>query len=66
MPCQTIHRGLGFNQEGGGFVHNRNNPFKADVIVCDETSMLDIRMAKHFLTAIREGTKVIFREILNN
>lgn len=60
MPCQTIHRGLGFNQEGGGFVHNRNNPFKADVIVCDETSMLDIRMAKHFLTAIREGTKVIF------
>lgn len=60
MPCQTIHRGLGTNPEGGGFMHNANNPFKADVVVCDETSMLDIKMAKHFLTAIREGTKVIF------
>ena len=60
MPCQTIHRGLGFNPEGGGFVHNSKNPFKADVIVCDETSMLDIKMAKHFLSAIKEGTKVIF------
>lgn len=60
MPCQTIHKGLGVNPEGGGFIHNKTNPFKADVIVCDETSMLDIKMAKHFLTAISEGTKVIF------
>lgn len=60
MPCQTIHKGLGFNPEGGGFEHHAKNPFKADIIVCDETSMLDINMAKHFLSAIREGTKVVF------
>ena len=60
MPCSTIHKGLGFNQEAGGFMHNEDNPFSADIIVCDETSMLDIRIAKHFLKAIKNGTKVIF------
>lgn len=60
MDCQTIHKGLGFNPESGGFVHNKSNPFKANIIVCDETSMLDIKMAKHFLNAIKDGTKVVF------
>lgn len=60
MDCQTIHKGLGFNPESGGFNHNKSNPFKADIIVCDETSMLDIKMAKHFLGAIKNGTKVVF------
>lgn len=60
MPCNTIHRGLGFNPESGGFEHNSSKTFAADIIVCDETSMLDIKMAKYFLSAIKDGTKVVF------
>lgn len=57
--CMTVHRGLKYNPTTG-FEHNINNPLDADVIVVDESSMLDIQLAKHLLCAIMDGTKVIF------
>ena len=59
MNCSTIHKGLGYNPASGGFEHNDENPFDADVIICDESSMLDIRLANSFFRAIKNGSKVI-------
>ncbi|WP_180953901.1 AAA family ATPase [Bacillus sp. M6-12] len=58
-PCMTIHRGLKY-KPATGFEHNENNPIDADVIVVDESSMLDILLADGLLSAIADGTKVIF------
>lgn len=59
MECSTIHKGLGYNPATFGFEHNEENPFDADTIICDETSMLDIKLADSFFEAIKVGSKVI-------
>lgn len=58
MDCITVHRGLGYNPQGG-FEYNEDNPLQADIIVCDESSMLDISLARYLFSAIKAGTKVI-------
>lgn len=58
-PATTIHRGLGCNAEGE-FTHNKDNPLVCDVLLLDEASMLDIRMAADLLSAIPTTAKVIF------
>ncbi|MDF2879639.1 MAG: hypothetical protein K0R54_196 [Clostridiaceae bacterium] len=57
--CTTVHRGLGYNPQIG-FEYNEDNPLEADCVVVDESSMLDISLAKSLLVAISNGTKVIF------
>jgi len=57
--CMTIHRGLGFNPVEG-FAFNEDNPIEADVLVVDESSMMDITIARHLLIAVANGTKIIF------
>ena len=59
MECSTIHRGLGYNPMTSDFEHNEENPFDADTIICDESSMLDIKLANSFFKAIKVGSKVI-------
>jgi exodeoxyribonuclease V alpha subunit len=59
IECVTVHRGLGYNPQNG-FTFNEDDPLEADVIVVDESSMLDITLTKHLLNAIEQGTKVIF------
>lgn len=57
--CMTIHRGLGFNPVEG-FTFNEDEPLEADVVIIDESSMMDISIAKSLLNAIANGTTVIF------
>jgi exodeoxyribonuclease V alpha subunit len=59
IECVTVHRGLGYNPQNG-FTFNEEDPLEADVIVVDESSMLDITLMKHLLNAIAQGTKIIF------
>lgn len=59
MDCSTIHKGLGYNPSTSDFEHNGENPFEANTIVCDESSMLDINLANSFFEAIKIGSKVI-------
>jgi exodeoxyribonuclease V alpha subunit len=49
-PASTIHRLLKFTR--GGFVHGPDNPLRADVLVIDETSMVDIFLAKALVSAL--------------
>ena len=56
--CMTIHRGLKYSPMGG-FEFNGRNKINVDVVVVDETSMLDIELAKNLFAAIPNGAKVI-------
>ena len=61
-PAQTIHRLLEFGYEadmGLHFRRNAENPLKADVIIVDEVSMVDLRLFYHLLAAISSETRLI-------
>lgn len=55
---ETIHSRLGF--DGAGFSRNSENQLEGDVFVLDETSMLDIWVAKSLLAAIPDHARVLF------
>jgi exodeoxyribonuclease V alpha subunit len=59
-PAQTIHRLLKYEPHEGGFTHNERRPLKGDMIIIDETSMLDIPLAYHLLKAIPLTASVVF------
>ncbi|MBA4417221.1 MAG: ATP-dependent RecD-like DNA helicase [Syntrophus sp. (in: bacteria)] len=50
--AKTIHRLLEFSPGGGTFKKNETNPLEADLIVIDETSMVDTVLMYHFLKAV--------------
>lgn len=63
MEAMTIHRLLGVQNTDSNrlaFTHNEENPLKADVIIVDEMSMIDITLAEAFLKAVKRGARVIF------
>lgn len=57
--AKTIHRLLEWQPADGGFAKNEANQLKADVIICDESSMLDIRLASSLLAAIPDHAQLI-------
>lgn len=65
MEAKTIHRLLGttFVSEDNRrqvFDKNEDDPIEADVIIIDETSMVDLPLMHALLRAIEIGTSVIF------
>ena len=64
MEAMTIHRLLGVERIEGEkrhiFTHNEENPLKADVIIVDEMSMIDIPLMHAVLKAVKPGGRVIF------
>lgn len=51
-PASTLHRLLEFSPRLGGFQRNEQKPLSADLIIVDETSMLDILLMHYLLKAI--------------
>jgi exodeoxyribonuclease V alpha subunit len=61
LEAKTIHRLLEFKpSEQTTFVRDRENPLDADLIIIDETSMVDILLMNHLLNAIENGSHVLF------
>jgi exodeoxyribonuclease V alpha subunit len=58
--AKTIHRLLEFDAASGGFKYQADHKLDADLFVIDETSMVDIRLAKDLLEAIPDYASVIF------
>jgi exodeoxyribonuclease V alpha subunit len=58
--AKTIHRLLEFSPAEGRFRRNATSPIDADLVVIDETSMLDILLASSLLAAIKPSTSVVF------
>lgn len=57
LEAKTIHRLLGF--QNGSFKHNRELPLATDVLVVDESSMLDISLTASLLAAIPVSGQLI-------
>jgi len=58
FTASTIHRALGIYAEDDGS-WTKPHPLDADLVLVDETSMLDIHLAKSLLSAVRFGTQLI-------
>jgi exodeoxyribonuclease V alpha subunit len=58
--AKTIHRLLETNPKTGGFRRNEDNPLSCDLLVVDETSMVDIVLMNALLKAVANRTAVLF------
>ena len=52
IEAKTIHRLLEFGPGGGGFVRNEQNPLDGDLLVVDESSMVDVPLMHALLRAL--------------
>ncbi|HAM52350.1 MAG TPA: ATP-dependent RecD-like DNA helicase [Nitrospiraceae bacterium] len=62
--AKTIHRLLEFSPKEGGFKKNEDSPLEADLVVIDETSMVDTILMYHLLKAVpKEATLILVGDI---
>ncbi len=60
VEAKTIHRALETSGEEGNFFNrNEENPLNTDVVIVDETSMVDVSLFYHLLKALRSTTRLI-------
>ena len=59
IEAKTIHRLLEFDPATGRFKHNNEKPLKGDIIIVDETSMIDLVLAHQFVRAIPSNAALI-------
>ncbi|MBN9120695.1 MAG: AAA family ATPase [Planctomycetes bacterium] len=57
--AMTIHRLLGFNPKTRDYNYTRENPLDADLVVIDETSMVDVVLMNKLLQAIPDYACVV-------
>ena len=57
--AKTIHRMLEYSIRKGGFQKNEEKPLDCDLLVVDETSMIDTILMHHLLKAIPPGATFI-------
>jgi exodeoxyribonuclease V alpha subunit len=65
-PASTLHRLLGAQAPGASgswstteFLHGETWPLEADIVVVDETSMLDVELAAALVEACADGTHLL-------
>ena len=59
MEAKTIHRLLEVLPGTGGFSHNEDNPLDCDLLVVDETSMVDVPLMNYLLRALPERASLL-------
>lgn len=59
-PASTIHRYLRWNKETLEFGYNETNKCKAEFVIVDETSMIDIELMCSLFKALPMNVKVVF------
>jgi exodeoxyribonuclease V alpha subunit len=57
LPAQTIHRLL--EVQAGGFNRNQGNPLDGDLLVVDETSMIDVPLMSALVKALPQRASLI-------
>ncbi len=57
--AKTIHRLLEYDAAIRNFKRNRDNPLKADMVIIDESSMMDITLANSLLRAISADSSLV-------
>lgn len=62
QPAKTIHRLLEVDVAGDNlltFKRGEDNPLKADVVIVDETSMVDVMLFEALLKAVKPGGRLV-------
>jgi exodeoxyribonuclease V alpha subunit len=57
--AKTIHRILEYNPKQGRFKRNERHPLRGDVLVVDESSMVDLLLMNSLLKAVPRGMRLI-------
>lgn len=57
--ARTLHRLLEFSPKEGRFLRNESNPLRADLVIVDEVSMVDVQLMHHLLRALPPRTRLI-------
>jgi exodeoxyribonuclease V alpha subunit len=57
--AKTIHRLLEFSPREGGFQRDEERPLKADVVIVDEASMVDVVLMRHLVRAIPSSASLV-------
>src|SRR5262249_18592319 len=52
LEAKTIHRLLEFDPSSGGFIRQEERPLECDLLVVDETSMVDVPLMHKLLRAV--------------
>src|SRR5262249_15947575 len=60
VDAVTVHRLLGYSPNRGIFLHHRNNPIAARVVIVDEASMLDLAMMERLVGAVAAESQLVF------
>lgn len=60
QKAATIHSILEYDFKNGGFKRNRDNPLDCDLVIIDESSMIDTFLMYSLLKAIPNHCRVIF------
>lgn len=59
LVASTLHRLLEFDPVTHGFKHDQNHPLGLDVLIIDESSMIDIVLFNHVLKAIPSSAALV-------
>jgi exodeoxyribonuclease V alpha subunit len=59
MEAKTIHRLLEVDPKQGGFKRDSDNPLECDLLVVDETSMVDVSLMASLVKALPTGASLI-------
>ncbi|MCB9482156.1 MAG: exodeoxyribonuclease V subunit alpha [Desulfobacteraceae bacterium] len=59
VKASTIHRLLGFLPKTNKFLFNKENRLKADIVIVDEASMIDMKLMSNLCEALEDGAKLI-------
>jgi exodeoxyribonuclease V alpha subunit len=59
FEAKTIHRLLEVDPKGGGFKRGDDNPLDCDLLVVDETSMVDVMLMQSLMKAVPETAALL-------
>ena len=59
VPAQTVHRLLGWRADSVRFRHDAEHPLRADVVVIDEASMVDLPLMCKLVEAVAPQAKLL-------
>jgi exodeoxyribonuclease V alpha subunit len=59
FEAKTIHRLLEVDPRGGGFKRGEDNPVECDLLVVDETSMVDIMLMQALMKAVPDRAALL-------
>jgi exodeoxyribonuclease V alpha subunit len=59
VEAVTLHRLLEYQPQTGGFARSAAEPLAADLVIVDETSMVDVPLLRALLVAIRPSAQLV-------